>query len=89
MRQECPNPAHPDLPNHHQKQTTALLHTPVPQPPTAVASSAYEKDQAPPIAPGKPDSKSPPAVSPAQIHLCARAWGVVPRLKRSHRWSEL
>ena len=89
MRQECPNPAHLDLPNHHQKQTTDPLHTRVPPPPIAVPTSAYKKDQAPPIAHDKPDSKSPPAVSPAQTHLCARAWGVVPRLKRSHRWSGL
>ena len=87
--QECPNPAPPERPNHHQKRTTAPLHTPFPQPPTATVSSACKKQQAPPTARGTPESKSPPAESPAQIHLCARVLAVVPRLKKSRRWSGL
>lgn len=85
--QDCPNPALPERPNHHQKQPTASLHPPASQPPTVILPSAWKPQQAPPTARGTPESKSPPAVSPAQTHLCARVLAVGPRLKRRHRWN--
>ena len=86
---QCPDPARHDRPTHHQNQTTAPPHTPVPHPPTAFESSACKTQQAPPTTRGTSESESPPAVSPAQTHLCARVLVVGPHLERSQRWSGL